>query len=634
MEYNGYMGKYLRVDLSTGKIEVHALEPDLMFAYLGGNGFGVRILFDEVGPDVDPLSADNRLIFASGPLGGTRWPASGRGEVIAKSPLTGIYGDANAGGMFPAFLKFSGYDMVIFQGIAPKPVYLHIANGEPRLVDASALWGLDTLETEAALKRQLGASTQVASIGPAGENLVRYACIMCSPRRSFARSGMGAVMGSKRLKAVAVSGNIRPRLAYPDEFMSYAKQMYARLLANQDRFALTQYGTPNLVPMMNLIGRFPTKNFQYGSFDRAEAIGPEALRRFLVQDMGCFNCPIRCDKLYRINQGEFKGVEVSSVEYETLNSLGSGVLVDDLPAVLKANDLCDRLGMDTISAGRTISFAMELYEKGIIDKRDTGGIELSWGDSRLVLDLLEMISRREGFGDLLAEGTRRMAAEISHGAAEYAMHVKGQEIPAQDGRAQQAMGLAHVTSTRGADHLKALPTVDETGLPGAAQRRYGAAWLPEVHDPHATKYKPFVVKDGEDFGVIIDSTGVCKLAGTLCFFEIYWDEMARGLTLATGIDFEVKTLKEIGARVYNLMRVYNVLHGITSKDDTLPARFLTEPSPSGGAKGHVCRLSEMLPEYYRLRGWDKKTGIPQRETLERLGLGDAVRSLNEAGIEV
>ncbi len=634
MEYNGYMGKYLRVDLSTGRIEVHALEPDLVRAYLGGNGFGVRILFDEVGPEVDPLSPENRLIFASGPLGGTRWTASGRGEVIAKSPLTGIYGDANAGGMFPAFLKFSGYDMVIFQGAASKPVYLHIVNGEPRLMDASELWGLDALETEAELKHRHGTGTQVASIGPAGERMVRYACITSSPQRSFARSGMGAVMGSKRLKAVAVSGTIRPRLAQPDEFTAYAEQMHARLIANQDRPILTKYGTPNLVPAMNEIGRFPTKNFQYGSFDRADAIGPEELHRFLVRDMGCFGCPIRCDKLYRVDQGAFSGLELSSVEYETLSSLGSGVLVDDLPAVLKANDLCDRLGLDTISAGRTISFAMELYEKGIIDKRDTGGIELVWGDPQLVLNLLEMIGRREGFGDLLAEGTRRMAAEIGRGAEEYAMHVKGQEIPAQDGRAQQAMGLAHVTSTRGADHLKALPTVDETGLPGAAQRRYGAAWLPDVHDPHATKYKPFVVKDGEDFGVIVDSAGVCKLAGTLCFFEIYWEEMARGLTLATGIDFDVEALKQIGARVYNLMRSYNVLHGITSKDDTLPARFLTEPSPSGGAKGHVCRLAEMLPEYYRLRGWDENTGIPRRETLERLGLGDAVRRLTDAGIEV
>jgi aldehyde:ferredoxin oxidoreductase len=385
---------------------------------------------------------------------------------------------------------------------------------------------------------------------------------------------------------------------------------------------------------MNEIGRFPTKNFQFGSFDQADRIGPDALQRFFVKGMACFGCPIRCDKLYRIEEGEFKDTMLSSVEYETLSSLGSGVANGNLEAILKANDVCDRLGIDTISAGRTISFAMELYEKGIITERDTGGLQLEWGDYHLVLRLLEMISRREGIGDLLAEGTRRMAEAIGHGAEEYAMHVKGQEIPAQDGRAQQAMGLAHVTSTRGADHLKALPTVDETGYPGAAERRYGTARLPEVYDPHATKHKPYVVKDGEDFGVIIDSSGLCKLAGTLCFFDIYWEEMAEGLTLATGIDFDVATLKTIGERVYNLMRVYNVLHGITSKDDTLPKRFLEEPSPSGGAKGQVCHLPEMLPKYYQLRGWDKKTGIPKRETLKRLRLEEAIHRLHEAGIRL
>jgi aldehyde:ferredoxin oxidoreductase len=621
MDWHGYQGKYLRVNLTEGSAKVEELEKEFAETYLGGNGFGAKILHDEVGPDVEPLSSENKLIFSSGPLVGTQFPSSARGEVVSKSPLTGIYGDSNVGGMFPAFLKMSGFDMVIVEGKASRPVYLHLEDGEAELNPAKDLWGLDALETEKELQDTHGKATKVASIGQAGENLVRFACIMASPSRSFGRTGMGAVMGFKNLKAISAYGTNRPSLANPDKFKEVAAEMRERVTNNEVFPTLETYGTPSLVPLMNEIGRFPTKNFQYGSFDEAEKIGPERLHEdYWVEDMGCFGCPVQCDNLYRVEEGEFAGTEISSVEYETLSALGSGVMNSNLASILKGNELCDRLGMDTISTGRTISMAMELYEEGILDKEDADNTDLEWGDYNTVLELIKKIARRDGFGDTLADGVKRMADSIGKDAEEYAMHVKGQEIAAQDGRAQQSMGLAHVTSTRGADHLKGFPVIDETGNPEEAERRYGEDYLPEMANPQATKHKPLLVKDGEDFGVVIDSSGLCKSAGSFVLAEIYWDAVSDGITYATGLNFSKAKLKDIGERIYNLMRIYNSKHGIDSEDDILPERFLEEESPSGRAEGNVCRLDEMIDEYYELRGWDKETGLPTDETLERLGL--------------
>ncbi len=625
----GYAGQYLRIDLSSGEIAAADTPQALRLRYLGGNGFGVRILWDEVSPAVDALSPESDLILASGPLCGTAWPTSGRFEAIAKSPLTGIYGDANCGGTFGPELKRSGYDFLVFTGRADRPVWLWIDDGRAKLEDAGRLWGLDTVETEAAVRRaKADDRVMVACVGPAAETGVRYASIQASPNRSLARTGVGTVMGGKRLKAIAVRGSRPVPIASPAEFTRLARAMHERIRRNEFYPSISRHGTSGLVPVVNEIGRFPTRNFQSGDFAAADRIAGDTLRRdHWVKDFGCFGCPIRCDKVFHVASGEFAGAVTSSLEYETLNAFGAAVGNDDLPSIIRANERCDRLGMDTISAGRSISFAFELYEKGILTKVDAGGLELRWGNYHTVLELIEKIARREGLGDLLSLGVREAARRIGRGAEEYAMEVKGLEIPAQDGRAQQSMGLAHITSSRGADHLKAFPTIDETGSPNEVARRYGAEFLPDMANPHATKHKPFLVKDGEDFGAVVDSIGVCKSGGTFVMAEVYWPDLAEGLTYATGVETTAGDLRETGERIYNLMRAYNAVHGITRVDDRLPRRFKEEPSPSMGARGEVAHAEEMLDEYYALRGWDTERGWPTPDTLRRLELSDVAARL-------
>ena len=623
--HGGYVGVVLDVDLTKRRVASRPLDPALARRVLGGSGLGAEVLWDEVGPDVDPLSPEAVLIVATGPLTGTPWPCSGRTEAVARSPLTGIYGDSNAGGTFGPGLKFAGFDAVVVRGGSTDPVVLRIADGRATIDDAGSVWGLDTVETEAALRARYAApALQVASIGPAGERGVRFASIQATPNRSFGRCGLGAVMGAKGLKAIAVSGSRRVPIAEPAAFAELAKTMHARIRANAMFPACSRYGTPGLVRVVNEIGRFPTRNFQDGEFAGAEAISGEALReRFFVADAGCFACPVRCDKVYRISSGRFAGVETSSVEYETLNAFGAGLGNADLELILYANERCDRLGLDTISAGRAIGFAMELVERGVVSREDLGGLSGMWGDEATIVGLLDCIAARDGIGDVLADGVRRAAVAFGSAAAPYAMEVKGMEIPAQDGRAQQSMGLAHITSNRGADHLKAFPTIDETGNPDEVARRYGSQYLPEMADPHATRHKALLVKDGEDFGAVVDSVGVCKSGGTFVMAEIYWTDIAAGVSAATGWRLEESELRVIGERIVNLTRAYNGRLGVTRADDRLPDRLTHEPSPARGARGHVAHAEELLDEYYGLRGWDAARGWPTEETLDRLGLGDA-----------
>ncbi len=623
----GYVGKGLYVDLTKGAIETRELDRQFAEEYLGGNGFGTKLLWDHVGPEVDALSPENLLIFATGPLCGTAAPTSSRFEVIGKSPLTGIYGDSNAGGFFGPELKFAGWDYIVFTGRADQPVFLQIQDDQVKVCDARHLWGLTTSQTEDTLQKELGdQKIKTATIGPAGENTVRFAGIQVTSQRSAARSGLGAVMGSKNLKAIAVRGHQAVPLADPERFKQLANAFVKRLRQNAVYAPVHEHGTPGIAAMMNALGRFPTKNFQMGSFADIGEIDADALRdRAFVRHMGCYACPVACDALYRVPDGPYAGTTLHSVEYETLSSLGSGILNPNLDSILHMNKLCDDLGLDTISAGRSIGFSMELWERGILTAEDTGGLDLAWGNIDSSIKLLSMMAHRQGFGDLLAEGVRRAAETIGRGADTYAMHVKGMEIPAQDGRAQRSMGLAQATSSRGADHLKAFPVIDETGYPDEARRRYGEEYLPELAEPLATKYKPMLVKDGEDYGVVVDSVGLCKSGGTFVMAELYWPDIAQALEAATGMSMPVEKLQRIGERIYNLQRCYNVRHGVTRADDRLPRRFAEEPSPSGNAEGEVIDLEPMLDEYYALRGWDVATGVPKPETLRSLGL-EAVSS--------
>jgi aldehyde:ferredoxin oxidoreductase len=631
--YGGFAGWYLSVDLSTGAIERHPLPPSWVEEDLGGNGIGARLLWERVPPAVNPLDPRNCLIVATGPLCGSPMPNCGRVEFVAKSPLTGAYGDSNAGGHFGPELKFAGFDLLVLTGRAPEPVYLWIRDGRAELRSAAHLAGMGAGETERRLQADHGdAQIKVACIGPAGENLVRYAGIQVTYRRSAGRSGVGAVMGSKNLKAIAVRGTGGLRFADPAGLERFSTQMHARV--NHSEFApgARAFGTPGLVAIVQPMGRFPTLNFRQGNFEGFESITGEALREeHLVHDMACYTCPLGCDKVYAVSGGPYAGVNTSSVEYETLNSLGARIGNRDLPAVLRGNELCDEWGLDTISAGSAVAFAMELAEKGILTPAECEGLDLRWGCMATALELLRRITYREGFlGDLLAEGTARAAHWLGRDAERYAMHVKGQDIPAQDGRAQQSMGLAHATSVRGADHLKAFPVIDETGYPAEAERRYGAQYLPEIAQPLEVRYKAMLVKDGEDFAAVVDSSGNCKSGGTFVLAEIYWPEQAEAIRLATGLPIDADRLRRFGERIVNRQRSYNALHGLDRSDDALPWRITQAPSPSGNARGSVCRLDEMLGDYYRLRGWDPENGLPLAETLERLGLKGAFERIREA----
>ena len=626
--FGGYAGKYLRVDLSHGIIKTIPLPEELVSQFLGGNGFGTKILWDEVGRDVNPLRPENKLIFATGPLTGTIFPTAGRLEIISKSPLTGIYGDANAGGHFTPELKRSGFDMIIFEGKSPKPVYLWVHNGEAEIRDASNVWGKGTHETESILRSDLADNrVQVASIGPAGENLVRYAAVM-THGCAAARGGVGCVMGSKNLKAVAALGNLEIPIAKRDEYLKACLDAQKEILKNPFTPGLSRYGTPQLSVPMSEVGRFPTKNHQQGHFEFVEEISAERIEKdHFIRKIACFACPIGCHHVVEVKEGKHKGVALV-LEYETVNALGARCWNRDLPSIIRADYLCDDYGLDAISTGASIAFAMELHEKGILTRNDTD-LDLMWGNADTVLELVTRIAYRKELGNILAEGVRRAAQAIGKGSEYYAMHIKGQEISAQDGRAQQSMGLAQATSSRGADHLKGFPTIDEMGYPTEAVQRYGKQYLPEIVDPIQTRYKPMVVKDGEEFCAVIDSVGICKF-GTLFPPALYWEPIAAALSLITGIELNVSKLKTIGERIVNLQRMYNVRHGITRKDDRQPRRMLEEKSSSGRAKGHVVYLDRMLDEYYALRGWDKPTGLPTEKKLNDLELEYTVPELRNA----
>jgi aldehyde:ferredoxin oxidoreductase len=632
LKYGGYTGKILRVNLTTGKTHTQGLSNEIAEKFLGGVGFCTNILYDETGPSTNPLGPENRLIFAVGPLSGTVWPQSGRYEVGGKSPLTGILGGANSGGSFGPEMKRAGYDAIVFQGCASKPVYTYIENGDATILDGEHLSGKNTEESMRTINQDHGKKTQVVCIGQGGENLVRYAGIVTDRFRLAARAGLGAVMGSKRLKAVAVQGSLRVEVAHPRRFTELVAEADWRIRADPFVPEVTKYGTTILVEAMNEIGRFPTRNFQTGVCPTAEKISGEVLvEKYKIADKACFGCRLACKNVIKVKAGCFRGMTLDHPEYETISSFGGRVGNDDLDTIIEAHVLCNLYGIDTISTGGVIAFLMELYEKRIITKRDTGGIAFRWGDKNLILDMIRKIAYREGLGDLLAEGTRRVAERIGRGAEDYAMHVKGLDVPAQDGRAQKSMGLAHAVSARGADHLRASAFLDEMGFEEAIVRRFGKEYLPEMADRLDEKYKGIMVKVCEDFAAVVSSLGLCLTGGYAYPPIFYFEDLAEAVAAATGMKVTEKSLRVSGERIVNLERAYNIREGLSRKDDRLPTRFITEPSPEGPCKGQTVNLEVMLNEYYRTRGWDVKTGLVPRRKLEELDLKDVADDLEKAG---
>lgn len=630
--YGGYAGRILRVDLSRRKAKAIRLSDGLAKSYIGGTGFCAKILWDETDVNTDPLGPENRIVFALGPLTGTGWPQSGRFNVGAKSPLTGVWGESNAGGQWAAVLKYAGYDALVIQGRAEAPVYLLIDDDTVEFRNASSLWGKDVWQTEDIIAREMGDDQiKVASIGQAGENLVRFAGIINTRYRAAARAGLGAVMGSKKLKAIAIRGSNDVRIAHAAKFSDLINDITTKLANHISTVSLRKYGTSQLNEIMNEIGRFPTKNFQTGVFPKiGQLSGNVLVEKYKIKDQACFSCHFACKNYILVRSGPYAGSYGAHPEYETVNSFGGRCWNDDLESIIHLNWLCDRYGLDSISTGGTISFAMELWEKGIINEKDTDGLDFSWGNKETIIEMVHRIAARKGFGNILAEGVMRAAERINKGAKEYAMHVKGLEISAQDGRAQKSMAIAHATSVRGADHLRHCSFFDEVGNPEAIKGHFGEQYLPEMADRLEAKYKGILAKECEDFATLLNSLVLCNAGDTFWPPVIWWDNLTEVYEAVTGIETFKTDLQKSADMIICLKRAYNIRLGLARKDDILPKRFF-EPAPAGPCKGQIVELKPMLDEYYTARGWDVETGLISRSKLNEVGLKEVADQLGVFG---
>jgi len=608
----GYAGRILHIDLSTGKVETEPLREDLAKKYIGGIGLGMRLFLDHSKPGVDPFSPENPLILATGPLSGTMAPTGGNGHAfVSKSPQSFGAGEAKSHGFFGADLKRAGYDAVIFKGRAEKPVYVWIDDDSVQLMDAKHLWGKSPQETEDAIRDELkDYYIRVASIGPAGEKLVRVAGILNDRTRAAGRCGLGAVMGSKNLKAIAVRGTKDVKVAKPEELRELVKVLHERMKGPAARKYRT-LGTPENVLVLNSLGALPTRNFTNATFEGAERVSGEYLNeRFVAKIIACSSCAMRCEHIAVVPEGPYKGT-TARVEYEPLWALGPNLGIDRLDAIVKEMELCNYYGMDGISAGAIVGFAMDCYEHGILTKEDTGGLDLRFGNHEAALELLKKIGTREGIGDILAEGVKIAAEKIGKGAEKYANHIKGVEMTGYDIRGLKTASLGYAVSFRGADH-----------------NRHGA-YSPDV----AGKVNRFIVekgrgkmvKDIEDMYTVIDSLIVCKFSRG-SYYEGFKD-LAKLYTLVTGIEMSPEQLRTAGEGINNLGRLFNVREGFTRKDDHLPIKVMTTPIPDEGvAKGsHVTQkeLDFLLDDYYEVRGWTKD-GIPTIEKLNEVGFNDLV----------
>jgi aldehyde:ferredoxin oxidoreductase len=588
---HGWAGKILDIDLSSGTVRTLPLDRDMAHQFLGGRGLGARLLWDLVGPEVEPLAAENVLIFATGPLTASGAQTSNRFTVSTKSPLTGTILDANSGGWWGMQFKRTGYDALIVRGRAARPVLMRIEPDGVVIEDAAHLWGQTVSATTAALGQDNN-RRNVLCIGPAGENRSRIAAIMNDGTRALARGGPGAVMGSKNLKAIVVEGHQKNTPHDPDlfRFVLYetGKLLKANPLTSQ---ALPEFGTAVVMNIINTIGALPTRNFQAGQFAGAEMVSGEWLtEKLLVRSQACWACPIACTRRTRTGQSQGEGPE-----YETAWAFGPQCGIDQMAVIAEANYLCNDLGLDTISAGSTIACAMELAERGLISS------DLRFSRADLLLDILRDIAYRRGLGDELAEGSYRFAA--AHGAPELSMSVKRLELPAYDPRGLQGQGLLFATSNRGACHLRGNMLGPEVLA------------LPRLIDRFATQGKAGIVAIHQNTAAVIDSLVVCKFVN----FAVSEEYFARLLTAVTGEQYKAEDLLRMGERVWNLERLYNLREGFTAADDTLPHRLLNEPSPVGPSAGHVVHLAPMLAEYYEFRGWDAH-GVPTPAKLAALGL--------------
>lgn len=594
------MGKILRVNLTTGEIAVEALDFELAKKYIGGRGLGTKIYMDEVDPQVDPFAAENKIVFINGPLTGTATPTGGRYMVVTKSPLTGCIASSNSGGEWGAQLKYAGYDAIIVEGKASLPVYINIEEDKVEILPGLDIWGKLVSDTSNALSEKHPGS-KVLTIGPAGEKLSQMAAIMNEKDRAAGRSGVGAVMGSKNLKAITVTGKQKPVIARPDGLKDVTKECRTLLKENGvTGGGLPTYGTAVLVNIINEHGVYPTKNFQGGYDPGAEAVSGETLtEKYLIKKTPCHHCPIGCGRFVK-SKDHPDGV--GGPEYETLWVFAGDLGINDMDVVIDANFWCNELGLDTISAGATLAAAMELYQDGYItDEMLDDDVTLKFGNVDAPVHWIKKLGNREGFGDMLARGSYRLADFF--GVPEYSMSVKKQDLPAYDPRGVQGQGLQYATSNRGGCHVRGYLISPEV------------LGLPEKLDRFDLEGKEIWVKIFQDLTAVIDSLGLCLFTSFALGAQQYADMVNEVL----GTDWTAEDLLLAGERVWNLEKLFNLEAGVLSDEDTLPERFLSEEMPEGPTKGWVSKLDEMLPLYYAARGWDED-GIPTEERLELLGL--------------
>jgi len=596
----GYKGRILRINLTKRTARTEALDESLCKEVIGGKGIGAKILSEEMPAKISPFDPANMLIFVTGPVNGTLLPGAAKFGLIFKSPLTSMFGESYCGGYFAAQMKYAGYDALVIQGKAEKPVYVLIDDDQIDIKKADHLWRKDTFQTEEIVKKDQGERFQVLSIGPAGENLVKYACINHAKGRQFGRCGAGAVMGSKNLKAIGARGGGSTDVAEPEGFEEFKKELVSKVREHLKSFR--EYGTPAIIGLTNTTGTLPTRNWRDGEFEGYESISAETMKKKLViSNKSCFGCPVACGKISRVSTGPYAGTLVEGPEYETLFAFGSLCGNDNLEAIAKANEICDKLGMDTISAGNSIAFAMECYEKGIITEKDTDGIELAFGNSDAIVSILEKIVYLKGFGATLAEGVKRASEIIGNNAQSLAVHVKGLEPPGYDPRGLKGVALAYAVSCRGACHLRHM--AHRPNLTGLHPFGGGAV------DRLSYKGQADMVKEQEDFYDLIDSMVFCRFVALPTIGPILWEELEKIHSLVTGVEISKLDLLLIARRIGDMVMRFNVREGAGPKDDALPTRFVKEPLMNGASRGHVVKKREleiMLDRYYKLKGRNNK----------------------------
>lgn len=613
----GYMNRIAFIDLTSGKIEFQSLDDTTLKLYLGGRGYAAKLIIDLTSPKQDALSPESPLVFFCGALTGTLVPTSARLSVGARAPETGILGIGNVGGFFGARLRAAGLDGLVIQGKAAKPVYLFIDQDGIRILPADKVWGKDTRETEHLLRAAHSQpALSVCCIGQAGESLAPIATIMVDKVRSGGRGGLGAVMGSKNLKAVAVFGTSGVRIAEPKHFTDLCLEISKRAVKRYFK-GRWKNGTYGALTRYNAAGALSTRNAQTTAFDGIDGIDAQTYNTTFKKRMrACFSCSVPCWSTYAVSSGTYSGLMSESVNASTFKELGARVGLRDMDAILVAHDLLNRYGLDTISAPAAIAFAMECYEKELLTPEITRGKMLCWGNAQVIIELIHEMAAGTGLGGELSQGVRACAARWGTETVPYALHVKGMETVATDPRGQPSWGLQYATSSRGADHMRAYSNFEYNGLSDSDMLRI--AGTTKIAERFGTEGKGRAVAYLEDMHAYGDALGVCRFMtrGEIGFPEV----LAPLYQTATGIPISTEQLLNVGERITNLERLSNLRDGITPADDTLPGRYLKEPVPDGPAKGRICDLQPMLDEYYQARDWDMVSGYPSQAKLEQLGL--------------